>query len=234
MFATSLYIRIHDMHCLFIIKEGWIVVMEIIPGFSLFRGLYELGQYSFSGNAMGANGMKWTNLNDPANGMRDVLIIMVVEWAILLPLAFYLDQVSSLGGGAQQNPLFLKCFQKRARSLRRYSFRRQGSKVVVEMENPDAAQEVSYSFACFSIINTYPISYFADYFQREVVEQLLLEPNANQAIICDNLKRVYHGRDGNPDKLAVRGLSLALPKGQCFGMLGPNGAGKTSFISMVQ
>lgn len=70
--------------------------------------------------------------------------------------------------------------------------------------------------------------------QREVVEQLLLEPNASQAIICDNLKKVYHGKDGNPDKLAVRGLSLALPKGQCFGMLGPNGAGKTSFISMVQ
>jgi ABC-type multidrug transport system ATPase subunit len=66
------------------------------------------------------------------------------------------------------------------------------------------------------------------------VEQLLLEPNANQAIICDNLKKVYRGEDGNPDKLAVRGLSLALPKGQCFGMLGPNGAGKTSFISMVQ
>jgi ABC-type multidrug transport system ATPase subunit len=66
-----------------------------------------------------------------------------------------------------------------------------------------------------------------------VVEQLLLEPTANHAILCDNIKKVYHGKDGNPDKLAVRGLSLALPKGQCFGMLGPNGAGKTSFISMV-
>jgi ABC-type multidrug transport system ATPase subunit len=61
----------------------------------------------------------------------------------------------------------------------------------------------------------------------------LLEPNANHAVICDNLKKVYHGIDGNPNKLAVHGLSLALPKGQCFGMLGPNGAGKTSFISMV-
>jgi ABC-type multidrug transport system ATPase subunit len=47
------------------------------------------------------------------------------------------------------------------------------------------------------------------------------------------MKKVYHGMDGNRDKLAVGGLSLALPKGQCFGMLGPNGAGKTSFISMV-
>jgi ABC-type lipoprotein export system ATPase subunit len=190
-------------------KEGWIVVMEIIPGFSLYRGLYELGQYAFSGNAMGTNGMEWTNLRDSENGMRNVLIIMVVEWAILLPLAFYLDKISSLGSGARKTPMFfLKRFKNRAVSLRR-SFGRQGSKVVVEMDNPDVSQE------------------------REVVEQLLLEPNASQAIICDNLKKVYHGKDGNPDKLAVRGLSLALPKGQCFGMLGPNGAGKTSFISMM-
>uniref|UniRef100_A0A0D3GZY7 ABC transporter domain-containing protein n=1 Tax=Oryza barthii TaxID=65489 RepID=A0A0D3GZY7_9ORYZ len=189
--------------------EGWIVVMEIIPGFSLYRGLYELGQYAFSGNAMGTNGMEWTNLSDSENGMRIVLIIMVVEWAILLPLAFYLDKISSLGSGAHKTPMFfLKRFKNRAVSLRR-SFGRQGSKVVVEMDNPDVSQE------------------------REVVEQLLLEPNANQAIICNNLKKVYHGKDGNPDKLAVRGLSLALPKGQCFGMLGPNGAGKTSFISMM-
>ena len=85
-----------------------------------------------------------------------------------------------------------------------------------------------------SLSNTLYITYFQNYAQREVVEQLLLEPIANQAILSDNLRKVYHGKDGNPDKLAVRGLSLAIPKGQCFGMLGPNGAGKTSFVSMVQ
>lgn len=52
--------------------------------------------------------------------------------------------------------------------------------------------------------------------------------------MCDNLKKVYPGRDGNPEKFAVKGLSLAVPRGECFGMLGPNGAGKTSFISMVR
>ena len=218
---------------LFMYKEGWIVVMEIIPGFSLFRGLYEFGQYASAGNSMGTTGMKWSNLDDSLNGMRGVLIIMVVEWAILLPLAFYVDQVSSLGGGFRKNPFFfLSCFKKRALSLPRYSFGRQGSKVVVEMDNPDAVQEVSYSLT-LSLNDTFCISYFLNYVQREVVEQLLLEPIANQAILSDNLKKVYHGKDGNPDKLAVRGLSLAIPKGQCFGMLGPNGAGKTSFISMV-
>lgn len=69
--------------------------------------------------------------------------------------------------------------------------------------------------------------------QREKVQQLLLEPKASHAIICDDLKKLYAARDGNPVKFAVRGLSLALPPGECFGMLGPNGAGKTSFINMV-
>jgi hypothetical protein len=117
--------------------------LEIIPGFSLYRGLYEFGQYAFSGTAMGTDGMKWANLSDSENGMRTVLIIMVVEWAILLPLAFYLDQVSSLGGGLRKRFLSsLKCFKKRAVSFRRHSFGRIGSKVILEMENPDATQEV--------------------------------------------------------------------------------------------
>lgn len=60
-----------------------------------------------------------------------------------------------------------------------------------------------------------------------------MAPDSIYSIICDNLKKVYPRRDGNPAKFAVRGLSLALPRGECFGMLGPNGAGKTSFINMV-
>uniref|UniRef100_A0A453KNR4 ABC transporter domain-containing protein n=1 Tax=Aegilops tauschii subsp. strangulata TaxID=200361 RepID=A0A453KNR4_AEGTS len=190
-------------------SRGWILVMEIVPGFSLYRGLYELGQYAFSGNAMGATGMMWENLKDPINGMRDILIVMTVEWALMLVLAFYLDQVSSIGGSVGNPLLFFRCLQKKYAPPLQSSFVQQNHKVAVDMEKADVAQE------------------------RHVVEQLLMDSNANQAIICDNLRKVYPGKDGNPDKLAVRGLSLALPKGQCFGMLGPNGAGKTSFISMM-
>ena len=79
-----------------------------------------------------------------------------------------------------------------------------------------------------------PLVYVSFYlFQTERVEQLLLEPTASHAIICDNLKKVYPKCDGNPENYAVRGLSLALPQGEGVGMLGPNGAGKTSFINMV-
>ena len=66
-----------------------------------------------------------------------------------------------------------------------------------------------------------------------MVKRLLKDMDMRNMIICHNLKKVYPGKNGNPDKHAVKGLSLALRKGQCFGMLGPNGAGKTSFINMV-
>lgn len=190
---------------------GWILVMEIVPGFSLYRGLYELGQYAFSGSSMGATGMTWRSLKDPLNGMRDVLIIMSVEWVLLLILAFYLDQASLLGSGVRKNPFFCsRCLQnKGVPSLHERRFVEQDSKVILDMEKSDIALE------------------------RKAVEQLLIDPNTNQAIICDNLRKIYPGRDGNPDKLAVRELCLVLQKGQCFGMLGPNGAGKTSFINMM-
>jgi ABC-type multidrug transport system ATPase subunit len=57
--------------------------------------------------------------------------------------------------------------------------------------------------------------------------------SSSYSIICDKLKKVYRGQDGNADKIAVRGISLSMSHGQCLGVLGPNGAGKTTFINMV-
>ncbi|KAJ1401641.1 P-loop containing nucleoside triphosphate hydrolase [Sesbania bispinosa] len=189
--------------------RGWIIVMELFPGFALYRGLYEFSESSFNGDALGTNGMRWGDLSDSTNGMKEILIIMFVEWLLVLFFAYYIDQVLSSGSG--KSPLFfLKRFQKkRSSSFRKPSIQRQGSKVFVQMEKPDVNQE------------------------REKVEQLLLEPTINHAIVCDDLRKIYPGTDGNPEKFAVRGLSLALPQGECFGMLGPNGAGKTSFINMM-
>ncbi|MCD7455439.1 Phospholipid-transporting ATPase abca7 [Datura stramonium] len=187
-------------------SRGWIIVMELYPGFSLFRGFYEFSQYAFKGDYMGTDGMRWKDLSDRKNGMKEVLIIMLVQWLVFLFLAYYVDQIVSSG----KDPLFFLWHSRKkpSPSFRKHSFRTEGSKVFIQMEKPDVAQE------------------------RERVEQLL-ESSTSHAIICDNLKKVYPGKDGNPEKIAVRGLSLALPQGECFGMLGPNGAGKTTFINMM-
>jgi ABC-2 type transport system ATP-binding protein len=48
--------------------------------------------------------------------------------------------------------------------------------------------------------------------------------------IAIRLERVHKAFDGH---VAVRDLSLAIPRGSVFGLLGPNGAGKTTTLRMV-
>ncbi|XP_020089502.1 ABC transporter A family member 8-like [Ananas comosus] len=188
----------------------WITVLEIIPAFSLFRGLYEFSQYSFNASQVGTSGMHWRDLNNSVNGMKDALIIIIVEWLILLPVAYYLDY-ALLQGSRMSHLCFFRSFLRKTPNLRRRpSLHEQDSnRFFLDMEKEDVHKE------------------------REMVEQLLVEPNTGYSIICNDLKKVYPGKDGNPNKFAVRGLSLALPNGECFGLLGPNGAGKTSFINMM-
>src|SRR5512141_253127 len=49
------------------------------------------------------------------------------------------------------------------------------------------------------------------------------------AIECRDLRKTYDGKVE-----AVRGLSLAIEAGECFGLLGPNGAGKTTTIEILE
>ncbi|XP_024007096.1 ABC transporter A family member 10 [Eutrema salsugineum] len=180
--------------------EKGIIALELYPGFSLYRGLYEFSQSSFRGS-----GMKWEDLSE--SGMDKLFCIMSVEWFVILIVAYYIDQVSSSGKSLF---FFLKNPFKLSSSPPGPSVQRQSSEnVLINMEKTDVAQE------------------------REKVEQLRNEGSVGHAILCDNLKKVYPGRDGNPPKIAVRGLYLDVPSGECFGMLGPNGAGKTSFINMM-
>ncbi|RLN09276.1 hypothetical protein C2845_PM11G01240 [Panicum miliaceum] len=67
---------------------------------------------------------------------------------------------------------------------------------------------------------------------REIVDKFLQQPDSSYSIIIDNIRKVYPPKDGNAEKVAVKGFSLAIQRGQCFGLLGSNGAGKTSLISM--
>jgi ABC-2 type transport system ATP-binding protein len=48
-------------------------------------------------------------------------------------------------------------------------------------------------------------------------------------IQCTDLRKTYDGKVE-----AVRGLSLQIEAGQCFGLLGPNGAGKTTTIEILE
>ena len=126
----------------YVISSGWgIILMELYPGFALYRGLYELAQFSLRGSTLGTYGMKWHNLSESTDGMKEVLIIMFVEWIVILLAAFYIDQV--LSSGSRKIPLlFLKGFQKKY-PFQKLDTQMQVSRVFSQMEKPDVIQEVN-------------------------------------------------------------------------------------------
>jgi ABC-2 type transport system ATP-binding protein len=74
--------------------------------------------------------------------------------------------------------------------------------------------------------------------QSDVVPRSVEALAAHEAVIvADELRRSFRRRRGwrRSGELveAVRGISLAVPRGSIFGILGPNGAGKTTTIKML-
>jgi ABC-2 type transport system ATP-binding protein len=53
------------------------------------------------------------------------------------------------------------------------------------------------------------------------------------AIEARGLVKTYPKTKLTPEKTALKGLDLAIPRGSMFGLLGPNGAGKSTFINIL-
>jgi len=56
---------------------------------------------------------------------------------------------------------------------------------------------------------------------------------SRNAIEIKGLKKIYKGKSGAEDKLALKGIDLEIPQGSMFGLLGPNGAGKSTTINIL-
>ena len=53
------------------------------------------------------------------------------------------------------------------------------------------------------------------------------------AIEARGLVKTYPKTKTMPEKTALKGIDLAIPRGSMFGLLGPNGAGKSTFINIL-
>jgi zinc transport system ATP-binding protein len=65
---------------------------------------------------------------------------------------------------------------------------------------------------------------------RDEAPQPQTESDAVHAIDIAGLSKTYRPEGGMPEKRALEGVDLAIPRGAIFGLLGPNGAGKSTLI----
>ena len=59
------------------------------------------------------------------------------------------------------------------------------------------------------------------------------KPAPDFAIEVIDLNKIYRASGKMPEKHALKGLNLEIPRGSIFGLLGPNGAGKSTFINIL-
>ncbi|ELU00042.1 hypothetical protein CAPTEDRAFT_153439 [Capitella teleta] len=71
--------------------------------------------------------------------------------------------------------------------------------------------------------------------ERQRVQRIIAEQGSNSqdALVMHNLTKVYGSSCRRDGQIAVKGICLAIPHGECFGMLGVNGAGKTTTFNML-
>lgn len=81
-------------------------VMELIPAFALFRGLYELAQYAFLADRNGGQGLVWSKLTNLDCGMLQVWLYLFMGSCIFPILGYYIEQVNGSGSGVRRHPLF--------------------------------------------------------------------------------------------------------------------------------
>jgi len=193
------------------LSRSWITLMELLPAFSLYRIVYEFSRFEWLGNYMAFSGIQWTDMTNPENGLAGVLTIMVLEWFVFLLFTFYLDRFCSFKDGMRKAAVFVRSRinGNHVETAQQQNIQLQEFRASVEMERTDVIKE------------------------REIVGHISEESRRSYSVICDNLEKVYRGKDGNANKIAVRGISISMSRGQCFGVLGPNGAGKTTMINML-
>jgi ABC-type multidrug transport system ATPase subunit len=144
-----------------------------------------------------------SDLSIPELRIDEVYAYLFFQWLVLIILFFYLDQVYTGEYGVARSKLF---FLEKSFWTGGKSTRYGEPTMGPAQSNdpPDVAKE-----------------------RADVAA------NPNLALRTFDLRKVFEPRGGNPEKVAVRGLSLGMHAGEVLGYIGSNGAGKSTTINMI-
>ncbi|KAG2425810.1 hypothetical protein HXX76_013435 [Chlamydomonas incerta] len=213
---------------------GWVFFIEWIPAFALYRGLWEMAEYAFLGVYRDERGLTWERMSDPGNGMYATWGIFVVEWFIFMALGWYLEQVLSSGNGIRRHPLyFLECCMGRNKKKHDHAHGAGSPRSSVEMGQHPGGGGSGKGIGGDGSLKIAAGEREDVKAERLRVEHMSEAEAAQTPIVVRDLRKVYPPQDGGKPKVAVRTLTMAIERGECFGLLGPNGAGKSTSINML-
>jgi len=202
--------------------HGTLLTISLVPPFLLYRMLWEFAQAAFQAGYQGTQGMQWSDLTeDPRNDVDELFLVMWLEWAMFLALALYFDQVLDTGNGIPRHPLF--CIPRFImKSLTGHDHEAALEALEApEILDPSLTDVVEEAARVCAMVG--PESPWAT-----TGDGAGLDP-----VIVDRVRKVYPAANGNPPKVANRGVSFSVRRGECLGLLGPNGAGKSTCIHML-
>mmetsp|Transcript_7258 Transcript_7258/g.9422 ORF Transcript_7258/g.9422 Transcript_7258/m.9422 type:complete len:560 (+) Transcript_7258:1-1680(+) len=186
------------------------------PPLVMIRGLLWL----IYGAAFNAK-VDMSNLAEYGNGaIMRCMFYMIGETFIMIPLTWYLESVLSVGGNAK--PFLFPIYEAKEWFDKKYGNQ---STITTKGEAANGGE---------GIIKEEGIEGANKEAEDVKTERLRAEAGGDdQAVRVLGFQKIFYGKRGAPDKVAVRDLSFAVNKNECFGLLGHNGAGKTTTISML-
>lgn len=232
-----------------------IFLLTIWPSFGLFRCLT---YFAILAEQDGGGGYSLIDVVTGPFTIWDVYIIWIVQWALMIVLTLYLDQVLP-GPGVKKHPLFPLFAIKRAAVHLIWVVRKlvarmmgkdvdefnsvefpkikameEGIEVTKERERAHAAKVKEENLYSLRIVGVRKLYGSVLWYKFKGALQFLYESTFGRTSTGSWLqKRSPFGGGGGVRPIAVNNVSFVVEQGECIGILGPNGAGKTTLIHIL-